>query len=182
MKIPKKIVEILKSGGVGVLPTDTIYGILGSALKKETIERIYKIRKREKTKPFIILISKVSDLKIFGIKIKPFQKKLIKKFWPGPTSLIFDCKEKKFSYLHRGKKGLAFRIPKLKWLRKLLEKTGPLVAPSCNIAGKEPARTIKEAKQYFGRKVDFYVDGGRIKKRPSSLIDIRKKKIKILRK
>lgn len=74
MKIPKIMIEILKRGGIGVLLTDTIYGVLGSALNKKVVERIYEVRKREKKKPFIILISKVSDLKIFGIKIKPFQK------------------------------------------------------------------------------------------------------------
>lgn len=182
MKIPKNIVEILKKGGIGVMPTDTIYGVLGSALNKKTVERIYKVRKREKTKPFIILISKISDLKIFKIKIKPFQKNLIKKFWPGPVSLIFECKNKKFSFLHRGKESLAFRIPKPKWLRDLLKETGPLVAPSANISGEKSATTIFEAKKYFGKKVDFYLDGGKIEKKPSKILDIREKKIKILRK
>lgn len=182
MKIKKKTIEILKKGGIGILPTDTIYGVLGSALKKETVEKIYKVRKREKKKPFIILISRISDLKIFGIKIKPFQKKLIKKFWPGPVSLIFECKKKKFFYLHRGKNSLAFRVPRPKWLRDLLRKTGPLVAPSANISGKKPAKTIKKAKKYFGSKIDFYFDAGKIEKKPSTLIDIRKKEVKILRK
>jgi L-threonylcarbamoyladenylate synthase len=182
MRIPKKIIEILKERGIGVLPTDTIYGLVGSALKKETVERIYKVRKRERTKPFIVLISDVKDLKIFGIKIKPFQKKLIKKFWPGPYSLIFDCKSKKFEYLHRGKKSLALRVPRPKWLRNLLKKVGPLVAPSANLAGMPHAKTIKEAKKYFGENVDFYFDAGKIDKKPSTLIDIRKKEIKILRK
>jgi len=181
MRISKRIIEILKNGGVGVLPTDTIYGILGSALKKETVERIYRIRKRARRKPFIILISEISELKKFEIELKPFQKKIAKKFWPGPYSLILDCKSKKFSHLHRGKKSLAFRIPKPKWLRELLRKTGPLVAPSCNLARKAPAKTIKEAKKYFDKKVDFYFDGGELSKKPSTLIDIREKKVKILR-
>jgi L-threonylcarbamoyladenylate synthase len=182
MRIPKKIIKILKEGGIGVLPTDTIYGLVGSALKKETVERIYKIRKRERKKPFIILISGPQDLKIFGIKIKPFQKELIKKFWPGPYSLIFDCKSEKFEYLHRGKKSLAFRVPKPKWLRKILKEAGPLVAPSANLAGMPHSKTIREAKKYFGESVDFYFDARKIDKKPSTLIDIRKKEIKILRK
>jgi Sua5/YciO/YrdC/YwlC family protein len=181
MKIPKRIIEILKEGGVGVLPTDTIYGLVGSALNKKTVERIYKVRKREKRKPFIILISGISDLKIFGIKLKPFQKSLIKKFWPGPYSLIFECKNKKFAYLHRSKKSLAFRIPKAKWLRKFLKEVGPLVAPSANLAGMPFAKSAKEARRYFKAKVDFYFDAGRIDKKPSTLIDIRRKEIKILR-
>lgn len=182
MKIPKNLIEILKKGGIGVMPTDTIYGILGSALKKETVERIYKVKKREKKKPFIILISDAKDLKIFGIKVKPFQRKLMKKFWPGPVSLIFELKSKKFSYLHRGKNSLAFRVPKPKWLRDLLKKTGPLVAPSANISGLPFSKTIQETKKYFGAKVDFYFDAGKIDKKPSTLIDIRKKEFEILRK
>jgi L-threonylcarbamoyladenylate synthase len=182
MRMPKKIVKILKEGGIGVLPTDTIYGLVGSALKKETVERIYKVRKRERKKPFIILISDPQDLKIFGIKIKPFQKELIKKFWPGPYSLIFDCKSKKFEYLHRGKKSLALRVPKPEWLRKILKEVGPLVAPSANLAGMPQSKTIREAKKYFGGNVDFYFDAGKIDKKPSTLIDIRRKENKILRK
>jgi L-threonylcarbamoyladenylate synthase len=181
MRIPEKIIKILKEGGIGILPTDTIYGLVGSALKKETVKRIYKVRKRERTKPFIVLISDVEDLKIFGIKLKPFQKELIKKFWPGPYSLIFDCKSKKFEYLHRGKKSLAFRVPRSTWLRKLLKEVGPLVAPSANLAKKPFATTIKEAKNHFGNKVDFYLNGGELKNNPSRLIDIRKKQFKILR-
>jgi len=181
MKIPKKIVEILKKGGVGVLPTDTIYGLVGSALNKETVERIYKIKKRSTKKPFIILISCLKDLKIFGIKLKNFQKKIIKKFWPGPFSLVFECKSKKFEYLHRGKRSLAFRIPKSKFLLSLLKKTGPLVAPSANISNLPPSKNIKEAKKYFGKKVDFYFDGGTLNKKPSKIIDIRNPKIKTLR-
>jgi L-threonylcarbamoyladenylate synthase len=181
MKIPKKIIKILKKGGIGVLPTDTIYGLVGSALNKETVERIYQVRKREKTKPFIILISDIEDLKIFGIKPKNFQKKLIKKFWPGPYTLIFECKSKKFEYLHRGKKSLAFRVPKAKWLQRLLKEVGPLVAPSANIAGLPFSKTIAEAKKYFNQNVDFYFNGGKIDRKPSLIIDIRKKEIKILR-
>lgn len=182
MKIQQKYIDILKKGGIGVMPTDTIYGLLGSALKEKTVERIYRVRKREKTKPFIILISQISDLIIFGVRLATFQKNLLKKFWPGKVSLIFDCPLKKFQYLHRGKKSLAFRLPKPRWLRRVLKITGPLVAPSANLAGEKPATTIEEAKKYFGKKVDFYCDGGKIEGKPSAIIDIRKKKIKIIRK
>jgi L-threonylcarbamoyladenylate synthase len=102
---------------------------VGSALNKETVERVYKVRKRERTKPFIVLISDFEDLKIFGIKLKPFQKNLIKKFWPGPYSLIFDCKSKKFEYLHRGKQSLALRVPRPKWLRKSFKGGWPFSRP-----------------------------------------------------
>lgn len=182
MKISPKIISYLKNGKIGVLPTDTIYGLVGSALNKKTVERIYKVKKRNLNKPFIVLISEIGDLNLFKIKIKDFQKKIIEKYWPGPVSIIFECKNLKFSYLHRKTNSLAFRLPALKWLRTLLKETGPLVAPSANISNLPPVQTIKEAKKYFGKKVDFYVDAGKISKKPSMLIDIRKRKIKILRK
>jgi len=54
----------------------------------------------------------------------------------------------------------------------LLLKTGPLVAPSANRAGKRPAQTIKEAQKFFGSDVEFYMDAGRITGKPSTLIDL----------
>ena len=149
--------------------TDTIYGVLGNALKKDTVERIYEIKKRRKDKPTIVLISSVNDLSLFGIKVDKNTKKDLLTKWPGKVSIIMPCIQKKFSYLHRGKKSLAFRLPKDRELLTLLEKTGPLVAPSANTEGLPPADTIKQAQKYFGDKVDFYIDKGAQKGTPSKI-------------
>lgn len=156
------VINQLKAGGIGVIPTDTIYGVVGSALNPGTVERIYKLRKRATDKQFIILISKLSDLKKFNVSLIMKQIKFLKKIWPNPVSVV----------LPRGKKSLAFRMPRDKWLINLLKKVGPLVAPSANPAGKKPAETINEAKKYFEERVDFYVDGGKIKSKPSTLIQL----------
>ncbi|OGI98612.1 threonylcarbamoyl-AMP synthase [Candidatus Nomurabacteria bacterium RIFCSPLOWO2_02_FULL_40_10] len=177
----KKVVEILQGGGVGVLATDTIYGIVGSALKKSAVLRIYKLRKRNLKKPMIILIGSLDDLNLFGVRLDAKTKKLLSEFWPGKVSVILPCRSKKFSYLHRGTKTLAFRLPKLKWLRVVLEKTGPLVAPSANWEGAKPSRTVKEAKKYFGNKIDFYMSRGALNSKPSTLIKIEGNKVKLLR-
>ena len=166
----KIIVSILLSGGIGVFPTDTLYGVIGSAFKKETVERIYKLRKRDFKKPMIILISSLNDLKIFDIKLNKKQKDILKNLWPGKISIVLDCPLKKFSYLHRGMKTLALRFPKSKQLINILKKTGPLIATSANIAGKKPATSFIEAKKYFKDKVDFYVDAGKLKSKPSTLV------------
>ena len=180
--IEKNIVPILLSGGIGVFPTDTIYGVIGSALNKKTVERIYKLRKRELKKPMIILISSLNDLRIFGIKLNAKQRNVLVKLWPGKVSIIFDCKSKKMSYLHRGTKTLALRLPKDENLVKILKKTGPLMAPSANLVGEKPAETFGEAKKYFGEKVDFYVDCGKLKSMHSTLVKLDKNgKVKILR-
>lgn len=177
----RKVALLLKEGAIGVILTDTIYGIVGSALKPKVVEKIYKLRKRTPTKPSIILISSLSDLKIFGIRLKKWQKKFLEHILPAKISFILKCSKRKFEYLHRGKNTLAFRIPKDKELLNILKISGPLIAPSANLEGKKPATTINEARKYFGNKI-FYWDKGKRIGAPSTLIDLTSKKIKIERK
>lgn len=164
----EKIIETINAGGIVVMPTDTIYGMLASALRPVTIERLYKLRRRNREKPFIILISSLGDLEKFGVTLSATQKKMLAKIWPGPTSVVL------------GK--TAFRLPASGKLRELISKTGPLMAPSANLAGAPPATTIAEAKNYFGNKVDLYIDGGTIIGKPSTLVRMNLKgEIHILR-
>ena len=189
-----KIIEILKSGGVGVMPTDTLYGLVGSAFSKQAIERIYKIKNRDVSKPLIVLISKISDLKKFDIcntfhhgekcldSVQSVQSLTLNKFWPGKVSIILPCASTKFKYLHRGTKSIAFRFPKSKSLIEVMKKTGPLVAPSANPEGLKPAENIKQAKKYFKDAIDFYLSSGTLKSKPSAIIKFEKNgEIKILR-
>jgi len=222
MKVYKRfndeVIKILIDGGIGVLPTDTIYGLVGSALNKKTVTRIYKLRRRNPKKPMIVLIGSVSDLKKFGVKIGARTRKILNKIWPhfrrhalrrgsgysgqaGKVSVILPCQSPKLAYLHRGTKSIAFRLPAFVTapasaplrtcrsagkppfdLHGLLKRVGPLVAPSANLSGKPPARTIKEAMKHFGYKVDFYVDAGQLLSKPSTLIEIKKGKTVVLRK
>ncbi len=154
------------------MPTDTIYGIVGSAFDKKAVERIYKVRKRTPSKPLIILIDSIDRLKDFGITLSSDSRKVLMDLWPDKITVILPCKSVKFKYLHRGKNKLAFRMPKSAKLLKILKETGPLVAPSANPEGEKPAKTLKEAREYFGANVDFYLDGGRMKDIPSTIIEI----------
>jgi L-threonylcarbamoyladenylate synthase len=177
-----QIIAQLKNGRMGILATDTIYGLVGSALIPEAVERIYQIRQRDLSKPFIILISSLDDLnKYFGLHLKGVKLNLLKKIWPNQISIILPCSDEKFTYLHRGQKSLAFRMPNKPGLLELLKQTGPLVAPSANLEGQPEASTIEEAKNYFGSKVDFYLDEGKIANQSSTLISLENDQIKILR-
>lgn len=164
------IIKTIKNGGVGVIPTDTMYGIVGDAFNKKVIERIYEIRKRNKLKPLIILISSIKDLEKFGIK--NFPKKILDGLWPDKLTIILPCPYKRFQYLHRGSLKLAFRLPEDKWLREFVRKTGPLVAPSANTEGDKPSKSIKDAERYFGPDVDFYLDKGVMPVTPSTIIEL----------
>lgn len=176
-----ELIRGLKKGKIAVIPTDTLYGMVASAFRKNAIEKIYRIQKRDRKKPCIILISNLEALKIFGIKPNKKAKEILAKIWPGKVSVILPCENKKFAYLHRGTKTLAFRFPKKRNLLALLKKTGPLIAPSANPENKKPAETIAEAKKYFSGAVDFYADGERLTSKPSTLISLRDGLIEVKR-
>jgi len=173
----KNLKKVLKKNGVAVMPTDTIYGIVGHALAPETVNRIYNLKKRAPEKPCIILIGNITELKKLSIIISEEQKNKLKEYWTtdsAPVSIVLDCPDEKLSYLHRGTKTLAVRLPASPSLLKLLLETGPLIAPSANPEGLLPAEDIKEAKKYFGDSVDYYMDRGRITGKPSKLIKLQK--------
>lgn len=175
------ICKALATGGVGVLPTDTIYGLHGSVKFPETIERVYRLKDRDSDKPFIILISSILDLDFFQIKLDDKTKDILQKIWPNPVSVVLSCPNPKFAYLHRSKKTLAFRMPKDAFLLKILKMTGPLVSTSVNLAGDKSASTVREAESYFGDQIDFYIDGGELNNGSSTVISFENGKPKILR-
>lgn len=166
----KEIIGILKKGGVGVMPTDTLYGLVGSAFSEKAIKWIYKVKGREKGKKLIVLISKISDLKKFGISDSLIRANegILQKVWPHAAKAMRGKPEPVSIILNN----IAFRLPNKKSLIEILKKTGPLVAPSANPSGLAPAKNIKEAQKYFSDKVDFYLAGGTLKSKPSTLIKI----------
>ncbi len=180
----RELADVLKTGGIAVLATDTLYGIVASALQKNAVEKIYTIKARDLDKPYIILLSSAVELKNFGITPTSEQSVYLNSVWPGKVSVILPLPTSTstlYQYLHRGKKALAFRVPAKSELRELLKQTGPLVAPSANTQGGEPAITVDEAKSYFGDLVDMYVDEGLIEGSPSRLVDLTGIEPKILR-
>lgn len=174
-------IKSLKKGKIGVIPTDTIYGVAASVWSKKAVERAYKIMKRSPQKPFIILISSINDLALFNIKLDSETRKILENIWPGKVSIILPVPSKKFEYLHRGAKTLAFRLPKKTSLLKLLKKTGPLISSSANPEGKKPAETISKAKKYFGEEIDFYHSAGKMTSKPSTLLKVKNGKFCIIR-
>lgn len=176
----KKIIKLIKNHEIGVLPTDTLFGLVGSAFSKKAVEKIYQLKERNPKSPCIILISSIKDLEKFNIKLDKNSKIFLRKNWPGKISVALSCPDKKLQYLHRGTKFLAFRFPNKKELINLIKKTGPLVAPSANPENKKPASSITEAKKYFGDEADFYVPG-KANAIHSTLVKIEKGEIIILR-
>src|SRR5258708_26592783 len=168
--------SLIKREKIGVIPTDTIYGLVGLALKPKVVKKIYKVRKRNIKKPFIVRISRLQDLTKFGIRLTASLRNILKKVWPGKVSVVLPCDLKKFSFLHRNTHSLAFRLPKNSKLLSLLRLTGPLVAPSVNFEGQKPATTVKRAADYFGNKIAFYLGGGELSSKASTLVKLKGQK------
>lgn len=181
MFFKEEIIQSLKSGGVGVIPTDTLYGVVASVWERDAIERVYALRKRDLDKPCIVLIADIAELEKFSVTLSSKQMKWLETVWPGKVSVLLPCPDTALQYLTRGTGSLAFRIPDDEALRALLRETGPLIAPSANPQGENPAETIDEARRYFGDAVDFFVDGGTLQSKPSTIVKLENERVTIIR-
>lgn len=163
--------KILKNGGVGIIPTDTIYGLAAALSSQQAVERIFSLKNRPSNKRVgTVLISDPKqiahfvDTKILAHAIS---------YWPGPVSVELPIKEG-LDYAHRGNGTLAFRMPKNQELLEYIAETGPLATSSANRADSDPATNIPQAIHVFNSRVDFYIDHGDLSKNnPSKIIKIK---------
>ena len=159
-------IAVLLKGGVGVMPTDTVYGLVARAADPKAVARLYSLKHREH-KPGTIIAANVAQLVELGIKKRYLT--AVEQFWPNSLSIIIPTGDD-LAYIHVGLDSLAVRVPNDEAFVHVLEQTGPLVTSSANDPGKNPASTIGEASDYFGDTVDFYVDGGDLSSRASSTV------------
>ena len=170
--------NLVKPGVVGILPTDTVYGLVARAADQIAVERLYHLKHRE-NKPGTIIAASIDQLVALGIKKRYLS--AVSQYWPGAVSVVIPCGPE-LAYLHLAKGSLAVRIPDLPALRKLLEITGPLATTSANQPGAPTATTVAEAHAYFGNQVDFYIDGGDLRQhQPSTVIRVVDDAIEVLR-
>lgn len=153
-----EIVNLLKAGAIGVLRTDTLYGVVASAANEAAVQRVYELKERSEHKSPIVLISNKSQ--VFD-EVPAEVDALLVDVWPGPVSVIIPSSKAPL-WVRRGNDSVAYRLPNSDELQQLVNQTGPLIAPSANPEGEQPAMSIDEAKNYFGDDVDFYVDGGEV--------------------
>jgi tRNA threonylcarbamoyl adenosine modification protein (Sua5/YciO/YrdC/YwlC family) len=170
---------LLEPSAVGVIPTDTVYGLVARAADKSAVQRLYELKGREQ-KPGTLIAASFEQLVELGIKLRYL--KAVEQYWPGPVSVIIPAADQSLAYLHQGKMSLAVRLPDDQELQKLLLQTGPLLTTSANNPGKPTAATVDAARQIFGDQVDFYIDGGDLSGRqPSTIIRIVDDAIEIIR-
>ncbi len=145
----QKISSFLQSGGVAILPSDTIPGFTADPEKEQSIKKISKLKKRPPSNPFLLLVSDFSTAEKLCIFSRTAQE-LAHKFWPGPTTLLLPRKEGALPHFFPEAEELALRIPGDKNVLHFLSAFGrPLVSTSVNISGKQPLLTKNEIQNTF---------------------------------
>ncbi len=164
-----EIVTMLQSGKIGVMPSDTQYGMFCRADNPEAVAKVYQIQNRDEAKQCVVLVASFDEvLEIAGLDRNTLL--MAEKYWPGPVSVIVPCNKSALPHIALGHGDIAIRIPAYPELQAILTQTGPLMAPSANPQGLKPAETIAEAQNYFGDNADFYVDGGHVGEKLASTI------------
>ena len=150
----------LRSHGVIIVPTDTYYGISCDAFDSIAVDKIFKIKRREKNQLLPVLISDKNELQKLGIKNTKTLNFLTDNFWPGPLTIILKT-EKRFPETIQDNFGfVGFRVPDISFTRNLIKELGnPITGTSANISGKQESKDISVIKSYFKEgEIDFYVD------------------------
>lgn len=146
-----KAANILKTGGVVVFPTDTVYGIGCRWDFPKSVERIHEIKGTPKTQAFPALVSSVKQAQKIA-QITPIARQLMAKFWPGGLTVILS-----FRY-SISKIGL--RMPDSDLVQKLIKEAGaPIIGTSANLHGKPVVKTSKELDRQLIKKVDYVLEG-----------------------
>jgi L-threonylcarbamoyladenylate synthase len=151
----EQAISILMEGGVGVMPSDTVYGLVARAHDPQAVTRMYALKDRDH-KPGTIIAASVEQLIELGVSRSNIDK--VSQWWPNPLSAVLDMNGN--DYLHQGVGDIAMRVVSDLVLQTLLQKTGPLLTSSANLPGQPESKTIAQAYDYFKEAVDFYIDGG----------------------
>lgn len=165
----RALAALLASGGVAIIPCDTIYGIVGATAEAEA--RIRDMKGRGEDKPFLRLVADASWVRELTGRPAPPR---LARHWPGPLTLVLPAAQGGT---------LALRVPATPWLRTLIEGLGrPLASTSANRTGEPALWRVRDIAAEFGREVDLVLDGGDLPDaEPSTIVDASRRPYRILR-
>lgn len=156
--------QIIKQGGIVIFPTETVYGIGVNALNEEAVKKLYSIKQRPLNKPISLLISDMNMINKVAQDITDLEYKLMKKFFPGPFTIILKKKEIVPDILTANTDTVGIRMPSEEITRRLIEYANiPIAAPSANISNKPSGTNLDNIIKDFEGKVDYFIDSGESK-------------------
>jgi L-threonylcarbamoyladenylate synthase len=156
-----RAVAILKSGGLVVMPTDTVYGLGALAFNSNAVKDIYFAKGRSKEKALPILIGDPSDLKIIAHNITPMAQVLAEHFWPGPLTIVVE-KNPAIPDAVSPFPTVGVRVPNHPITRKILRASGPMAVTSANLSGKENPCNAQEVFDQLNARIHLIIDAGQV--------------------
>lgn len=174
---------VFKRGGLIAYPTETFYGLCVDPFNKVAIERLFTLKGRSAESPISVIIADNLMLKEVAAEVPPAAEALIKRFWPGPLTIIFKAGPKVLPELISSTGKIGVRVSGSPVARRLSkELSSPITATSANPSGKKPPDSAQEVMEYFNGSIDLLIDGGRLPGRlGSTIVDVTKKGIKVIR-
>ena len=177
------VVAALRRGEIIVFPTETLYGLGADALNSQAVEKVFQLKGRDRNNPIPVLIADRAMLDMLAAAIPGRAKALMDYFWPGPLTLVLPARSDIPKPLVNANGGIGIRISSQPIATQLVASLQrPLTATSANPSGKEPARTVDEAKGYFSGTIEIFIEGGRLEsKTGSTIVEVLNSEIKIIR-
>ncbi len=159
-EILKAAGQIICQGGLVAFPTETVYGLGGDALNKESAKKIYEAKGRPSDNPLIVHICRIEDLKPIVKEIPQAAVKLAEKFWPGPLTMIFKKSDLVPRETTGGLETVAVRMPSHPAAAKFIQYAGGYVAaPSANLSGRPSPTKAKYVIEDMDGRIDMILDG-----------------------
>lgn len=155
----EEAVDVLKDGGVVAFPTETSYGLGVDPFNEQAVEKLYRLKKRDFSKPILLLISSSEQLAVCTESVPKQYVKLIEEYWPGPLTLIFPASKNIPDIIKGGKDTIAIRQSPHPVANAIVTSfSQPITATSANISNQKPAVTPKECLTIFGDNIDYIID------------------------
>jgi len=174
-------VEILKNGGVMVFATDTVWGVGAAIESKKGIEKLYRIKNREKNKPTAVLVGSMSQAYKYG-DFNDVAKELAIKYWPGALTVVVPAKKGVNGKILNSNGGVGIRWADTKIVGNLCRGLGGgIVATSANLTGEKPPTNLAEVSTDLLDRVDGVIEMGGGGRKSSTVVDLMGENIKILR-
>ena len=175
--------ELIVSGELVAVPTETVYGLACSGLDAAAVERVYEVKGRPEVKPLSLMLHKGAAVTKYCTNIPKQARALMDRFWPGPLTIVLKSKDIVPDIVRAGGDTVALRCPDHPMTQEMLKKAKlPFAAPSANPSGSKSPVTVQEVLDYFDGKIAAVVDGGRCGLGcESTIIDMSSVPYKILR-
>jgi tRNA threonylcarbamoyl adenosine modification protein (Sua5/YciO/YrdC/YwlC family) len=181
MRLIRKAVEILRSGGIVIYPTDTVYGMGCDLFNKKGIERLHEIKRRDRKQPLSFICADLKDISRYA-RVSDDSYKIMKRCLPGPYTFILEASRIVPKIILPKRQDTGIRIPDNRICQCLVAEMGsPVISTSVKDENGELLSDPRIIEELFGKKVDLIIDGGILAAEPSSVVSLMDEGVEVIR-